>query len=139
MEKPILQGEQLKRKRLLDMLKIEEAVVSTRGFRGSTRTRNPYFEPFRDSITCLDFSRETPEACDQCWLMEFVPRNYHPNALPCHQIPMNQAGETVVSLESRGDIVRLEQEVLGWLRTKIAQLERELSEDAERSSQSATD
>jgi hypothetical protein len=134
MEKTLSEGERRNRKQLLDMLKVEEAVVSTKGFRGSARSRTLYFEPFKDSITCLNFGRETLEPCDQCWLMEFVPRDYHENALPCHQIPMNHAGETVVSLECRGDIIRLEQTVLAWLRSKIAQLERELSEDAGRPS-----
>ena len=138
MEIPMSEGERRKRKQLLDVLKIEEAFVSTRGFRGSARTSNLYFEPFKDSITCLNFGRETLESCDQCWLMEFVPRDYQENALPCHQIPMDHAGETVVSLESRGDIVRLEQTVLTWLRSKIAQLERELSEGAGRPSDPAT-
>ena len=137
MEKATSEGERRKRKQLLDVLKIEEAVVSTRGFRGSARTPNLYFEPFKDSITCLNFGRETLESCDQCWLMEFVPRDYQENALPCHQIPMDDEGGTVVSLESRGDIVRLEQSVLTWLRSKIAQLERELGEDAGRRSHSA--
>ena len=119
-----------KRKQLLDMLKIEEAVVATKGFRGTGGSGKLYYEPFKDSVTCLNFSRENPQPCDACWLMEFVPHGYHPHALPCHQIPLNPAGETVVSLESRGDIVRLEQEVLAWLRSQIAQLERELREDA---------
>jgi hypothetical protein len=69
--------------------------------------------------------------------MEFVPEDYHDKALPCHQIPMNQEGETVVSLKSEGDIPRLEQTVLSWLRKKIAQLEQELAKDAAGTSQPA--
>jgi len=119
------------RKELLDMLKIEEAIVSARGFRTTPQSSRLYLEPFRDSITCLNFRRETLEPCDQCWLLHFVPRGYHQNALPCHQIPLNQKGETVVSLESRGDIEGLKQEVLAWLRGEIAKLERDLKENAE--------
>jgi len=128
-------GERTRQKQLLDMLKIEEAIVSTKGFKGTGRSGPFFFEPFKDSITCLNFSRETLEPCDQCWLMEFVPKNYDEHFLPCHQIPMNKAGETVVSLESRGDIDRLEKEVLTWLRTKIGELERELGEDAKKAAQ----
>jgi hypothetical protein len=128
-------GERTRQKQLLDMLKIEEAIVSTKGFKGTGRNGTFLFEPFKDSITCLNFSRETLEPCDQCWLMAFVPKNYDEYFLPCHQIPMNKAGETIVSLESRGDIDRLEKEVLSWLRTKINELERELGQDARASAQ----
>jgi hypothetical protein len=131
------EGERQRRKQLLDMLKIEEAIVSTKGFRASPRIGKPYFEPFKDSVTCLNFSRESLEPCDECWLMEFVPHDFHEKALPCHQIPMNPEGETVVSLKSKGDIARLEQTVLSWLRNKIAQLEGELGKDSEAPSQSA--
>jgi hypothetical protein len=132
MERAFATDERRSRKELLDVLKIEEAVVSARGFRTTPQSSRLYLEPFRDSITCLNFSRETLEPCDQCWLLHFVPGNHHQNALPCHQIPLNQKGETVVSLESRGDIERLEKEVLVWLRGEIAKLERELKENAER-------
>jgi hypothetical protein len=131
MEKPLLEGERQKRKQVLDMLRLEEAVVSAKGLRAGPRIGKRYFEPFKDSLTCLNFSHECPEPCDECWLMEFVPEDYHDRALPCHQIPMNQAGETVVSLKSAGDIARLEQTVLSWLRNKIAELERELGKEAE--------
>jgi hypothetical protein len=125
------------RQELLDMLKIEEAVVSTKGFHGLSRRGPFYFEPFRDSITCLNFSRETPEPCERCWLMAFVPDSYDEKAVPCHQIPMNPAGETVVTLKAEGDMDRMEQEVLKWLRGKIAELEREPGTEAKGASQSA--
>lgn len=130
MDKRLSEDERQKREQLLDMLKIEEAIVSTKGFRASPRIGKPYYEPFKDSMTCLNFSRESLEPCDECWLMEFVPQDYNDKALPCHQIPLNPQGETVVSLESRGDVRRLEQTVLSWLRNKIAQLEHELGKEA---------
>ena len=137
METLMSEGERQRRKQLLDMLKLEESVVSAKGLRAGPHTGKPYFEPFKDSMTCLNFSHECPEPCDECWLMEFVPHDYHEKALPCHQIPMNQAGETVVSLKSVGDVTRLEQTVLSWLRNKIAQLEQELAKDAAGTSQPA--
>jgi hypothetical protein len=69
--------------------------------------------------------------------MEFVPEDFHNKALPCHQIPMNREGETIVSLKAGGDIARLEQSVLSWLRKKIAQIEQELSQNAEGPSEPA--
>ena len=105
---------------LLVMLKLEEAVVTAVGY-----LRN---RPFRDSITCVDFGRESLEPCDGCWLMSFVPREYHQNALPCHQISLNQNGESVASLASAGDRERLKQAILAWLRGTIAKLEQELKQ-----------
>ena len=102
---------------LLVMLKLEEAVVVAVGY-----VRN---QPFRDSITCVDFGRESLQPCDGCWLMSFVPREYHQNALPCHQISLNQNGETVAGLASTGDRERLRQTILAWLRGTIAKLEQE--------------
>lgn len=120
------------RQELLDMLKLEEVVAAARGFPPSPEKPHHPLEPFRDSITCLKFGREALEPCEECWLMNFVPAGYDPSVFPCHQIPLNQQGETVHSLESRGDPERLRVEVLGWLRDKIAKLERELQESGER-------
>ena len=137
MEKPLSEGERQRRKQLLDMLRLEESVVSAKGLRAGPHTGKPYFEPFKESLTCLNFSHECPEPCDECWLMEFVPDDYHDKALPCHQIPMNHDGETVVSLKSRGDIASLEQTVLSWLRNKIAELEQEMGKQEEGSTRPA--
>jgi len=121
------------RQELLDMLKLEEAAVAARGFPPSLGDPHHHLEPFRDSITCLNFEREAPpEPCEQCWLMNFVPAGYDPDVLPCHQIPLNQQGETVVSLESDGDPERLRVEILGWLRGEIARLEGLFQEPEER-------
>lgn len=135
MEKPLSEAERQKRKQVLDMLRLEESVVSAKGLRAGPRIGKRYFEPFKDSMTCLNFSHECPEPCDECWLMEFVPEDFHDKALPCHQIPMNDKGETVVMLKARGDLPRLEQTVLAWLRNKIAEVEQELGMEAEGSSQ----
>ena len=131
METSLSEGKRQKQKWLLDMLKLEEAVVSAKGLRAGPRIGKRYFEPFKDSMTCLNFSRESLEPCDECWLMEFVPEDFHDKALACHQIPLNGKGETVVTLKAREDIPTLEQTVLAWLRRKIAELEAELGKEAE--------
>jgi len=135
MEKPLSEGERQKRKQLLDMLRLEESVVSAKGLRAGPRIGKRYFEPFKDSMTCLNFSRESLEPCDECWLMEFVPQDFHDKALACHQIPMDEKGETIVMLKERGDIPTLEQTVLSWLREKITEIEQELGKDAGSSSE----
>jgi len=138
MGKPLSEAERQKQQRLLDMLKLEESVVSVNGLRAGPRIGKRYFEPFKDSMTCLNFSHECPEPCNECWLMEFVPEDFHDKALPCHQIPMDSKGETIVMLKERGDIPTLEQTVLSWLRMKIAEIEQELGKEAAGPAQPAT-
>ena len=113
------------REELLKMLKLEEAMVAAVGYGSSVLTPEVHLRPFRGSITCLNFGREILEHCDQCWLMDFVPSEYRRDSLPCHQIPLNQNGETVVSLEAAGERERMEQIVLAWLRGNIFKLEQE--------------
>lgn len=117
------------RRRLLDMLRMEESLLSAKGLKTPEQSPKPYFEPFKDSVTCLDFGRERFEPCDECWLMEFVPQERDEKVVPCHQIEMNPEGETVLMMKDRGDTVRMEQVVLSWLRNRIAQLERELANE----------
>jgi hypothetical protein len=129
MEKQMWSRTRHTRQELLDMLKLEEAAVAARGFPLSPDPPHHRLEPFRDSITCLNFEREAPqEPCDQCWLSNYVPAGHDPNVFPCHQIPLNQEGETVRSLESGGNPQRLRREVLGWIRGEIARLEGESAE-----------
>ena len=126
MEEPMSNRTRHTRQELLDMLKLEEAAVAARGFPPAPDPPHHHLEPFRDSITCLNFEREGPqEPCEQCWLMNYVPSGYDPNVMLCHQIPLNQEGETVHSLESGGNSHRLRHEVLGWIRSEIAKLESE--------------
>jgi hypothetical protein len=53
-------------------------------------------------------------------LMQWVPEQQKQEAMPCHFIPLNQAGATVRSLE--GNQARLEEAVKSWLREKIQEL-----------------
>jgi hypothetical protein len=49
--------------------------------------------------------------------------------VPCHFIPLNEAGNTIEALEMRGDESRTQSVVKSWLRGKISQLEAEQSKD----------
>jgi hypothetical protein len=53
-----------------------------------------------------------------------VPEAQKSAELPCHFIPLNDAGETVKSLTDTGDRARLEEAVKSWLRTTIQRLKR---------------
>jgi hypothetical protein len=63
-------------------------------------------------------------------LMRFVPPERRGEVLPCHHIPLNEAGETVTLLEYVGNQRETEDLVKTWLREKIAELQRERGERA---------
>ena len=87
-----------------------------------------YQSPFRDSLSCLNYGypyRAHP--CTECHLLDFVPAADRSERVPCHFIPLNEAGKTVEELEMEGDEARTENAVKSWLQGKISQLEAERS------------
>jgi hypothetical protein len=81
---------------------------------------------FDQSLICIDhwFVPGVDPGCQQeCALMRFVPERHRGQRHPCHFIVLNDAGETVRSLE--GDQERLEREVKRWLRKTISRLRSE--------------
>jgi hypothetical protein len=62
-------------------------------------------------------------------LLDFVPDAYKHDDVPCHFIPLNEAGDTVASLSLAGDQDRLEEEVANWLRITLVQLRAEVESD----------
>jgi hypothetical protein len=80
---------------------------------------------FYHSLVCIDHwlvPGHEGGCHDDCVLLGAVPGTYRTEELPCHFIPLNEAGDTVKSLESEGDRERLEQAVKTWLRTTIKRL-----------------
>jgi hypothetical protein len=80
---------------------------------------------FDHSLVCINHwfipGRKT-ECCDGCILMEAVPQQHKTERTPCQLIVLNDAGETVKSLEETGDRERLEEAVKSWLRVTIRRL-----------------
>jgi hypothetical protein len=116
------------RKEVLEMLKLEMGMVRDGGYAPSVRTPRATPTIFRDSVVCLNFGKtedETWEACERCWLVQFVPRQHRNRLLACHFIPLNEQGETLASLEAAGDRERTEQVLHGWLRARLAEAEKE--------------
>ena len=62
------------------------------------------------------------ECHDDCVLMKLVPEPHKSEAQPCHYIPLNEAGDTVATLERKGNQAQLEEAVKSWLRTTLQQL-----------------
>ena len=84
---------------------------------------------FQYSVACINHwvdPDHPPDTCDGCILLDFVPDEYKNEKVPCHFIPLNEAGETVNTLQQAGDQERLEGAVANWLRTTLIRLKAEL-------------
>ncbi len=109
---------------VLEVLKFELDFIEKGGYGRSVRTPWRATSIFQDSPSCLNFSdpRRT-HRCENCLLMDFVPPESCSQAVPCHHIPLNQAGDTLNSAERWADQEELEGIVKDWLRAKIKELE----------------
>lgn len=121
-------GRHLSRKEVVELLKMERGMVREGGYGASVRTPRATPTHFRDSAICLNYGRkedETLDACDYCFLMDFVPEKDRQRPLPCHHIPLNEKGETLAALAATGDRERLEEALDEWLQTMSEKLEKE--------------
>ncbi|MFS8086260.1 MAG: hypothetical protein ACMG6H_11575 [Acidobacteriota bacterium] len=111
---------------LLELLKTELAFIEQGGYGRSVKTPWKMTEAFRDSLTCVNYALpEKAHPCSECHLIDFVPRDKRKEELPCHAIPLNDAGDTVESLERENNQARLEEVLKGWMRKKIEGIEAE--------------
>jgi hypothetical protein len=55
--------------------------------------------------------------------MQIVPAELKGEGVPCHFIQLNDKGETIASLEARGDQKALEEAMKDWLKKTIKQIE----------------
>src|SRR3982750_3970545 len=109
---------------ILDVLKAELEFIEQGGYGRSVRTPWKPTSAFQDSLSCINFGypyRAHP--CSECHLLDFVPTEGQVQAVPCHHIPLNEAGETIEGLEAEDDQQKLEESLKNWLRTRINQLE----------------
>ena len=67
---------------------------------------------FQDSLTCINYGypyRAHP--CNECHLLDFVSPEHHGAEVPCHYIPLNEAGETIEDLEAEDNEAKLERKL----------------------------
>jgi hypothetical protein len=111
---------------LLELLKAELDFIEKGGYGRSVRTPWKMTEAFRDSLTCVNYALpEKAHPCSECHLIDFVPQDKRREELPCHAIPLNDAGDTVESLELENNQAKLEAVLTQWMRDKIKQIEAE--------------
>jgi hypothetical protein len=114
---------------MIAQLKLEIDVIEKGGYHPSVREPRKEVRPFRDSVSCLNLGLdEKQEPCASCFLAEFVPSELRASSGDlCHMIPLNAQGDTVESLEAEGDREKLQAAILGWLKSTVARLEKEVA------------
>ena len=116
---------------ILELLKEELAFVEQGGYGRSVRTPWLPKSAFQDSLTCINFAdpaRSHP--CSECHLIDFVSPEHLSENVPCHYIPLNDAGETIEDLEAMDNQAYLERTLKQWMRAKIRQIEERRAADA---------
>ena len=113
---------------VLELLKQELAFIEQGGYGRSVRAPWLAKSIFQDSLSCLNYGypyRAHP--CTECHLLDFVGPEDRSQPVPCHFIPLNDAGNTIEELEMDGNESKMANAVRGWLKGKISQLEAERS------------
>lgn len=117
---------------ILEILKEELNFIEQGGYGRSVRTPWQPKSVFQDSLTCINFADPAhSHPCNECRLIDFVRSEHEREEVPCHFIPLNEAGESIGSLELEDNEAKLEREVKDWLRAKIQQIEEERSKPAD--------
>jgi hypothetical protein len=113
---------------ILEILKEELAFIEQGGYGRSVRAPWVPKSIFQDSLSCLNYGypyRAHP--CAECRLLDFVGPQDHSQPVPCHFIPLDDAGNTLEELELEGNESRAVSTVKKWLQGKISQIEAERS------------
>src|SRR5215470_14706490 len=111
---------------ILELLRFELDFIENGGYGRSVKTPWKAISPFRDSLTCINYALpEKTHPCSDCHLIDFVPSEFRSAELPCHFIPLNEAGDTVLKLDLEENQTRLEQALRTWMRRTIDEIEAE--------------
>jgi hypothetical protein len=116
---------------ILELLKEELDFIEKGGYGRSVRTPWQPKSAFQDSLTCINYGypyRAHP--CNECHLLDFVSPAHQSESVPCHFIPLNEAGETIEELELEDNQAKVERTLRQWLRTKIMEVEEERANQA---------
>ena len=109
---------------ILEILQEELSFIEKGGYGRSVRT--PWLQKsiFQDSLSCLNYGypyRAHP--CNECKLIDLVAPENQTAPIPCHCIPLNEAGATIEDMECADNQPKLEKTVKRWLQSKIADIE----------------
>ena len=108
----------------LELLRFELKFLEDGGYGRSPRTPWRPSNAFEDSPTCLNFDDASrPHPCNECLLMQFVPKERQDEGVPCRFIPLTEKGETVQDFYCSGTQIELEEALKAWLRKEISRIE----------------
>jgi hypothetical protein len=109
---------------ILETLKQELEFIEQGGYGRSVKAPWKPTSAFQDSLSCLNYGYPyKAHPCSECFLIDFVPIKGCAEPVPCHHIPLNEAGDTIESLEGEDNQQKLEENLKAWLRERIKQLE----------------
>jgi hypothetical protein len=109
---------------ILEILQEELDFIEKGGYGRSVRTPWLTKSVFQDSLSCLNYGYPyRPHPCNECHLLDFVAPEKQSSAIPCHCIPLNEAGTTIEVLESEDNQTKLEKTLKRWLQTTIGDIE----------------
>ncbi len=111
---------------ILEVLQEELDFIEKGGYGRSVRMPWQPKSALQDSLTCINYGypyRAHP--CNECALIDFVAPENRSAPIPCHFIPLNEAGTTIEDLECEDDQRKLEETLKHWLREKISEIERQ--------------
>jgi hypothetical protein len=108
----------------VDVLKAELNFVKKGGYGRSPREPWRATLVFEDSPTCMNYdSKENPEPCSECLLMQFVPADKQGEKVPCRHIPITAEGDNLLQMYRGGTEQEIEKALAIWLENEIAKLE----------------
>lgn len=102
----------------------EQSVFFHRGGYGYTHRSS--WRPtllIRDSPLCLKATAPGAHPCAECMVFLMVPPEKRSLLLPCHNIPLNQAGDTIATLYAHGTQEELDRAFHDWLFATIQRLQ----------------
>jgi len=109
---------------ILTVLEEELNFVESGGYGRSVRTPWLPKSIFQDSLSCLNYgTTERAHPCSDCPLIDFVPPEHKTEGIPCHHIPLDEAGDTIEELEALDNEWKTEHLVKNWLRARIRDLD----------------
>ena len=112
---------------IVETLKLEIGMIRDGRYNRPAEKSGTITRFLRDSATCPNFTlpdecRKAP--CTQCLLYRFVPVDHPHREIACHDIPLNDRGDTLAKLEEQDDSEKAEPALLSWLYRTVARLER---------------
>jgi hypothetical protein len=111
---------------ILNLLQQELSFIEQGGYGRSVRTPWKPQSIFQDSLSCLNFADPArSHSCTECNLINFVSPEQRTAGVPCHQILLNESGDTIESLELQDNQAKTEAIMKDWLRKQIRRIEAE--------------